>query len=212
MFSQYPVNKQLTTYEVETPEFWNDIYDNKIPAWGNEPAEVLKKFLMYFPRGARILDIGCGEGRNSIHLSRLGYTVTGIDISSSAIERARAKDSKCTFYCMDALNDTLKETFDVIIDFGLFHFMPHEYREKYVDNIYSMLVNDGIYINQSGRLTESPIIGNLYTPPQLERQELLDEFKKFTVKHIQEDVLPPYKHYGRYPCWNLLIQKTAEQQ
>lgn len=211
MFNQYPVNKQLSTYEIETPDFWNDIYDNKVPAWGNEPAQILKKFLMHFPHGAKILDIGCGEGRNSIHLSRLGYKVTGVDISQSAINLAKSKESKCVFYCMDALNNKLDEKFDVIIDFGLFHFVPYEYREKYVDNIYSMLSNNGIYCNQSGRLiSNDPIIGSNYVPPQLEKQELLDAFKKFTVKFIEEGVLPPYKHYGRYPCWNLLIQKTQE--
>lgn len=212
MFTQYPVNKQLNTYEVETPEFWNDIYDNKIPAWGDEPAEVLKTFLKHFPRDAKVLDIGCGAGRNSIHLSRLGYTVTGIDISSSAIERAKEKDSTCTFYCMDALNDRLEAQFDVIIDFGLFHFVPYEYRKKYVDNIYSMLHTNGIYCNQSGRLTNTPIVSNNYVPPQLEEQELLNAFKKFTINIIEKDTLPPYKHYGKYPCWNLLIQKTAKQQ
>ena len=212
MFNQYPVNKQLSTYEVETPEFWNDIYDNKVPAWGREPAQVLKKFLMHFPKGARILDIGCGEGRNSIHLSRLGYEVTGIDISQSAINRAKENESTCKFYCMDALNEILDDKFDVIIDFGLFHFVPYEYREKYVNNIYSMLSSNGIYCNQSGRLVpENPIVGNTYVPPQLEEEDLTAVFKDATIVIIEKDVLPPFEKYTEYPCWNLLIQRTEKQ-
>tara|TARA_B110000503_G_C7155457_1_gene417110 strand:- start:959 stop:1591 length:633 start_codon:yes stop_codon:yes gene_type:complete len=208
MFNEYPVNKKLKTYEVETPEFWNDIYDNKIPAWGLDPAKILSTFLNYFPKGANILDIGCGQGRNSIYLSNLGYSVTGIDISQSAINLAIEKKSSCTFYCLDALNNTLDEKFDIIIDFGLFHFMPHEHRKLYVDNIYSMLNENGIYCNQSGRLNiEDPIIGNNYVPPQLEKYELTDAFNNFKIELLEEDCLPPYKQYKKYPCWNLICKK-----
>jgi len=42
-------------------------------------------------RSVPILDIGCGTGRHAIELARRGYGVTGIDLSPSQIERARAK-------------------------------------------------------------------------------------------------------------------------
>jgi SAM-dependent methyltransferase len=42
-------------------------------------------------RSVPILDIGCGTGRHAIELARRGYQVTGIDLSPSQIERARAK-------------------------------------------------------------------------------------------------------------------------
>ncbi|MEN6559464.1 MAG: methyltransferase domain-containing protein [Acidobacteriota bacterium] len=42
-------------------------------------------------RSVPILDIGCGTGRHAIELARRGYKVTGIDLSPSQIDRARAK-------------------------------------------------------------------------------------------------------------------------
>lgn len=42
-------------------------------------------------RTVPVLDIGCGTGRHAIELARRGYRVTGIDLSPSQIERARAK-------------------------------------------------------------------------------------------------------------------------
>ena len=42
-------------------------------------------------RSKSILDIGCGTGRHAIELARRGYSVTGIDLSASQLERAGQK-------------------------------------------------------------------------------------------------------------------------
>ena len=44
--------------------------------------------------GASILDVGCGTGRHSIELARRGYAVTGIDLSTGMLGRAREKASE----------------------------------------------------------------------------------------------------------------------
>lgn len=43
----------------------------------------------HVPRGGRILDIGCGGGREAVGFARLGYRVLGIDIAPQMIEAAR---------------------------------------------------------------------------------------------------------------------------
>ncbi|HTJ14476.1 MAG TPA: methyltransferase domain-containing protein [Dinghuibacter sp.] len=42
------------------------------------------------PAGAQVLDVGCGNGVISRHLGRLGFRVTGIDVSERTIEKARS--------------------------------------------------------------------------------------------------------------------------
>jgi SAM-dependent methyltransferase len=44
------------------------------------------------PDGARILDAGCGSGRNMVELARYG-AVTGIELSDTSVELARARHS-----------------------------------------------------------------------------------------------------------------------
>ena len=46
-----------------------------------------KNTTAYFPAGAKILDIGCGLGREAFALSDMGYNVTGVDISKEVIIR-----------------------------------------------------------------------------------------------------------------------------
>ena len=47
----------------------------------------LEEDIFYFKPKGKILDIACGDGRNSIYLARLGFEVTAIDFSDEAINR-----------------------------------------------------------------------------------------------------------------------------
>ncbi|HET6456735.1 MAG TPA: class I SAM-dependent methyltransferase [Armatimonadota bacterium] len=39
---------------------------------------------------ATVLDVGCGAGREAFELTRMGYTVTGVDVTSALLEQAKA--------------------------------------------------------------------------------------------------------------------------
>jgi 2-polyprenyl-3-methyl-5-hydroxy-6-metoxy-1,4-benzoquinol methylase len=49
------------------------------------------------PRVATILELACGEGHHSEHLARIGPQLTGIDVSRTAIQRARRRVPAATF-------------------------------------------------------------------------------------------------------------------
>lgn len=71
------------------------------------------------PVGARILDVGCGFGRHSIELARLGYDVTGIDPSAAMIadaqERARKMAVSVTFQQIPAEQFSTTARFEAAI-------------------------------------------------------------------------------------------------
>jgi 2-polyprenyl-3-methyl-5-hydroxy-6-metoxy-1,4-benzoquinol methylase len=70
-------------------------------------------------KGMRILDIGCGTGRHSIELARRGYSVTGIDLSDSMLNRARSKAATqnvlIDFQKQDARDLPFRNQFDLAI-------------------------------------------------------------------------------------------------
>jgi 2-polyprenyl-3-methyl-5-hydroxy-6-metoxy-1,4-benzoquinol methylase len=72
-----------------------------------------------FNKAKKILDLGCGTGRHAIELARRGYTVTGIDLSESQLQRAKEKAQeasvKITFLQKDAREIDFNNKFDLVI-------------------------------------------------------------------------------------------------
>ncbi|MEM8672847.1 MAG: class I SAM-dependent methyltransferase [Cyanobacteria bacterium P01_G01_bin.67] len=72
-----------------------------------------------YNKNCKILDIGCGTGRHSIELAKRGYTVVGIDLSESLLQRARekavAQNLQIAFQQCDARNLTFSNEFDLVI-------------------------------------------------------------------------------------------------
>jgi SAM-dependent methyltransferase len=68
---------------------WNERYAAQELLWGVEPNRFLAEELGDVPARGRALDLACGEGRNAIWLAKRGWTVTAVDYSGVAIERAR---------------------------------------------------------------------------------------------------------------------------
>lgn len=67
---------------------WDKKFANHDYIYGKSPANFLAKNYQFIPKGSTVLDIGMGEGRNAVFLASKGYKVTGIDISSVAIDKS----------------------------------------------------------------------------------------------------------------------------
>lgn len=68
-------------------EFWDSRYGESDRIWSGDPNTVLVREVTELKPG-RALDLGCGEGADSIWLARQGWRVTAVDISGVALARA----------------------------------------------------------------------------------------------------------------------------
>ena len=70
------------------------------------------------PRGARILDAGCGTGRVGGHLAGAGHEVVGVDLDPELVAAARADHPGPTWLVGDLAELDLPDVFDVIVCAG----------------------------------------------------------------------------------------------
>jgi len=67
---------------------WDARYAKSPLVWGHDPNQFFAAAAEHLAPG-RSLDVGCGEGRNTIWLARRGWHATGVDFSPVAIDKAR---------------------------------------------------------------------------------------------------------------------------
>ncbi|MDG4665175.1 class I SAM-dependent methyltransferase [Mycobacterium sp. 236(2023)] len=92
---------------------------------------------------SEVLDAGCGHAELSLALAADGYTVTGIDISPTAVAAAtaaaveRGLSERASFVAADITALTgLDNRFSTIADSTLFHSMPVESRDAYLQAVH----------------------------------------------------------------------------
>ncbi len=68
---------------MSTEQFWEDFYAGRT-RWSGQPNELLVSEVRELTPGDA-LDLGCGEGGDAIWLAQLGWRVTAVDVSSTAL-------------------------------------------------------------------------------------------------------------------------------
>lgn len=108
---------------------------------------IISSIRPYLQPGIKILDIGCGAGSIDFYLGNLGYNVTGIDISSLAIDSCirtskNLKLKNVKFKKIDFPDKTLNEKFDFIIFTEVIEHLRDD--QLSIKKIHSLLNPNGI--------------------------------------------------------------------
>jgi len=98
----------------------------------------------------RVLDVGCGTGEHALLAAGLGLDATGIDLASTALtiaeRKARDRNRPARFFRQDARALAgLGESFDTVLDCGLFHIFTGDDRTAFVAGLRSVVVPGGRY-------------------------------------------------------------------
>lgn len=131
---------------------WDDAYKGEgafagPPPWNiGEPQPELAALVRDGKVSGHVLDAGCGHAELALALAATDTTVVGIDVSPTAIaaatEAARQRGlSNVTFACADITSFTgYDERFATIIDSTLFHSLPVESRDAYLQSVHRAAV------------------------------------------------------------------------
>ncbi|MBF7153943.1 class I SAM-dependent methyltransferase [Bacillus albus] len=210
--------------------FWNEFYENRekdVPFFENVPDENLVSYIEtgWVSKG-KVLELGCGPGRNAIYLANEGFEVTAVDLSIEGInwakERALAKGIEIDFICDSIFNLECQNDFDFIYDSGLLHHIPPHRRISYVNLIKNSLKPGGYFgitCFAAGDLDErngSEITDwDVYRGWSLQgglvysEEKLRGIFKEFEVIEIRKmkQIDQPNTMFGESFLWTTLFKK-----
>ena len=133
----------MTTADI--PHDWDDSYAGPPPPWDiGRPQPAFVRLAEAGALRGGLLDAGCGTGEHTVLAALHSARALGIDVSSRAVETARRKAAErgtdARFMVHDALDlDTLGETFDTVVDSGLFHVFDDASRPQYVASLRAAL-------------------------------------------------------------------------
>jgi ubiquinone/menaquinone biosynthesis C-methylase UbiE len=101
--------------------------------------------------GQTALDIGCGTGRETVFLAKLGYRAIGVDMTKTALEKARRRAEQAGVDVDFREGNVLEmPVADASVDFandcGCFHVIPEQDREKYAAELYRVLKPGGVFL------------------------------------------------------------------
>lgn len=103
-----------------------------------------KEFLKLVPEGGKILDLGCGSGRDSMNFMKLGYEVTAVDGAKELAKKASALLGKeviaSTFEELE-----LKEKFHGIWACASLLHIKREDLKTVLNNLYNNLEDNGVF-------------------------------------------------------------------
>ena len=118
---------------------WNRIHQEK-PTSDRPEAEIVAfaEHLRYrWPSGARVLDVGCGRGRNILYLSQVGLAVCGCDLSPVALQVARQRMQKANATAIFQVADSINLPFpDGLFEAAIcVHVLPYQLKADIVQSI-----------------------------------------------------------------------------
>lgn len=127
---------------------WEERYKELTDMWGIEPEWTLVQYQELINKG-KVLDLGIGEGRNVARFALDGYTVDGVDISETALDRCGKMLSEvgCEHHLYnEPIQDFSIETdkYSLIISTWTLHFMKKSEVFKVIEQMKAGLVSGGV--------------------------------------------------------------------
>ena len=109
------------------------------------PEQERELFLSLLKPDARILDVGCAAGRDSIFFSKKGHKTTGIDLSENLLAIAKRKAPNLKFIRGDLRDKLFKDnSFDAIWACAVLLHLKRDEILGVLRNFHSILLNAGL--------------------------------------------------------------------
>lgn len=216
-YAQYRVDKNNPLFEIP-PAAWHKIqlvsdhftgsiqfycqphrYFRKKYNLNNVHQDLYYVYTTYFPenKGLKILDVGCGSGRNLLYLALLGHPVTGIDINKQALQSIQEISEKENLNTIEYVHHDLNtpliltEDYDAVISLVTLQFLETQCISALLQELQRSTLANGLHV--------------IVTPIKADPYQLPDSFK----------YLPEPKelyHFYQNTGWSILEYRESVGQ
>jgi len=125
---------------------------------GENPSRAVSEFVEFLkargfdPEHTKVLDLGCGAGRNALYLADQGFVVSGVEHSDEALKKARARaksPNNPTFYRMNMARKDwilLQASYEAAIDCNGTINIQNPGRQNAIRQARRILISGGYYL------------------------------------------------------------------
>ena len=112
--------------------FWERAYEEERADIFGPPSAEIVRLADELPAGSRVLDIGCGDGRNARFLADRGFAVDAFDVSAAAV--ARLPDA-VRGWVEDAAGCAFAVDHDLVIAHGMLHLLERDHWRAVIERM-----------------------------------------------------------------------------
>lgn len=207
--------------------YWNEYY-KVIEHRKNEPSQFANTILTEYidDTNKSLIDLGCGNGRDSLFFAEQGLRVIGIDASDVAITFLKERNllDNVYFICDDFVNSSIlyQNEVDYVYSRFTMHAITYESQKKVLKNVYKALkvggnffveartVNDTIY-GKGEKVEKNAFIFDGHYRRFIDMNEFIDECKAvgFSIVYAEEsDNFAPL-NMQKPVCMRVVAVKSA---
>lgn len=179
----------------------NAIYSTEKNIGGAKPSPLYELILPKISPGSFFLDLGCGEGRDSIFMALKGFKVVSVDESSTSIHHLKkfAKENKLNIECCNQKIEDFnieKNKYSVIGAINSLHFLSKKDGLKVINSIKQNLKKEG-YLVLVNFTVEDEFFLQKPDGCFFEKGELKNIFHKFKPIFYKESIEDDPGHSGK---------------
>ncbi len=177
-------------------------HENRIKSW---QIHLKRLFTFLHMSHGNVVEFGCGAGDVSIELAKMGFDVTGVDISPTAVEwaikKASAQNLDINFISDNICDESILENqkFDLVIDGNCLHCLFAENRQVFYRNAKRVLKDNGhLFISTAVRESDKSEIPKISAIERciLPEEALRNEIETMGFTLVEEWITDSsHRHY-----------------
>lgn len=175
---------------------YNKIYKINGSVWENKVNSIILKALKFLKtkQALKVLDLGCGQGKEAFFLAKKGFDITAVDSSKIAIKQIKEKtrNNKLpinAIYC-DAANYKIKNSeYDIIAAMNVMQFLEKEEVVNLIKNIKTSLKNNGLIVLSAFTTKDASRQSKKKLRYYFKPGEMKRYFKDFKILYYSEKIV-----------------------